>query len=60
LEVRRESNKITISVELFKKPYLSSTKKSMILFSSKGFQWFEDIAVNLTIITKKGVGKIER
>jgi hypothetical protein len=53
LNVKREGNKVTITVELFTQPYTSSTGKSTILYTSKGYQWIENMGINLTIIKSK-------
>jgi hypothetical protein len=53
LNVKREGNKVTITIELFKEPYTSSTGKSTILYTSKGYQWQEGLGINLTIIKSK-------
>jgi len=53
LNVKREANKVTITIELFKEPYPSSTGKSIILYTSKGYQWQEGLGINLTIIKSK-------
>ena len=53
LNMKREGNKVTITIELFKEPYTSSTGKSTILYTSKGYQWQEGLGINLTIIKSK-------
>jgi len=54
MKVKREGNKVTIEVELnTTNPPPSSTGKSLILFTSHGYQWHQDIAINLTIIKKR-------
>jgi len=53
LNVKREGNKVTLTVELFAQPYTSSTGKSTILYTSKGYQWIENMGINLTIIKSK-------
>lgn len=52
MDVKKEGNKVTITVEL-EAPRLSSTGKSQILYTSKGFQYTEGIGINLTIIKSK-------
>jgi hypothetical protein len=52
MEVKREGNKLTITVELTAgRP--SSTGKSVILFSSEGFKWYEDIGISLNVIKSR-------
>jgi len=53
MTVKQQGNTITITIQLFKEPYPSSTGKSIILYTSKGFQWHNGIGVNLTIIKSK-------
>ena len=53
MQVKKDGNKVVITLDLFKEPYTSSTGKSTILFTSKGFQWVEGIGINLTIIKSK-------
>ena len=53
MNVKQEADTVTITVKLFKKPYPSSTGKSIILYTSKGFQWHNEIGINLTIIKSK-------
>ena len=53
MDIKREGNKLTLTVELTDDPKPSSTGKSLILFTSHGFQWEDDIAVNLTVIKKR-------
>jgi len=53
MQVKKEGNQIVITIDLFKEPYTSSTGKSIILYTSKGFQWVEGMGINLTIIKSK-------
>jgi hypothetical protein len=54
MTVKRTNDTVTITVKLFATSYPSSTGKSEILFTSKGFQWHEGgLGVNLTIIKSK-------
>lgn len=52
MEVKREGDTVTITVKLGKgEP--SSTGKSTILYTSKGFQWAEGLGISLNIIKSK-------
>jgi hypothetical protein len=53
MTVKRTNDTVTITVKLFANSYPSSTGKSEIVFTSKGFQWYEGLGVNLTIIKSK-------
>jgi hypothetical protein len=50
MKIEKNGNTVTITVDLDKNPKPSSTGKSLIVFTSHGFQWVEDLGVNLTII----------
>jgi len=53
VDIKRAGNKLTLTVELTDNPKPSSTGKSLILYTSHGFQWEEDIAINLTVIKRR-------
>jgi len=53
MEVKRVGDKPTITVELSKEGTPSSTGKSVILYSSRGFQWVEGLGISLNIIRSK-------
>ena len=53
MEVKKEGNKLTITVELDPKGRPSSTGKTTILYTSSGFKYQEDVGINLTIIKSK-------
>jgi hypothetical protein len=50
MKVEKNGNTVTITIELDKNPKPSSTGKSLIAYTSHGFQWIEDLGLNLTII----------
>lgn len=52
MEVKKEGNKVTITIEL-QPPRPSSTGKTTILYTSKGFRWLEGMGINLTILKSK-------
>jgi len=53
MNVKQEADTVTITVKLFKNPYPSSTGKSIILYTSKGFQWHNGIGIWGNIMSSK-------
>jgi hypothetical protein len=53
MKVERKGNTVIITVELEKNPKPSSTGKSLVLYTSHGFKWTEDLGINLTIIKSR-------
>ena len=55
MEITRDGDKMIISFDLSKDPRTSSTGKSLLLYTSHGFQWIDkkEIGVSLTVIKKK-------
>lgn len=53
MEVKKDGNKLTITVELADKPELSSSGKSLVLFTTHGFVLAEGVRINLNIIKPK-------
>ena len=53
MEIKKDGDKLTIVVDLDPKGHPSSTGKTTILFSSRGFQWEQDLGINLTIVKSK-------
>ena len=53
VDVKKEGNTMTITIELSEDPKPSSTGKTLILFTSHGFQWEGDAGINLTVVKKR-------
>lgn len=52
MDVKRNGDKLTITVTLDSKGY-PSAKGNMVIYTSHGFQWFEDVGISLNIIKSK-------
>ena len=55
MKVERDGNRVKIEIVLnTENPPVSSTGKSYVLFTSKGFKWYGDIGISLTVIKMRG------
>jgi len=55
VKVERDGNRVKIEIVLnTENPPVSSTGKSYVLFTSKGFKWYGDIGISLTVIKMRG------